>query len=124
MWELMKICRTLIALVVAGVALSSYGQESSASQGPVSSATVEKTDRKLIYRVDPVYPQDLKRFYIGGTVRLKVLVSARGTVETVAPLGGNPALVDSSVVAVKKWKYTPASSSTEITLNLVFNPHY
>jgi TonB family protein len=119
----MKIRKTLIALVVAGSALSALGQDSSAPQGPVSSAVAEKTDRKLIYRVDPVYPQDLKRFYIGGTVRLKVLVSARGTVESVAPLGGNPALVDSSVAAVKKWKYTPATSSSEITLNLVFNPH-
>jgi len=115
--------KTLIAIVVAGAVLHAAGQSPSASPGAVST-TVEKTGRKLIYRVDPVYPQDLKRFYIGGTVRLRVVVSARGTVESVVPLGGNPALVDSSIAAVKQWKYTPADGATEVLLSLVFNPRY
>ena len=115
----MNIYKTLVSVAVVAAALQTPGH----SQGTVTAASAEKTDRKLVYRIDPVYPQDLKRFYIGGTVRLKIIVSARGTVETIQPLGGNPALVDSSVAAVKKWKYTPADGSSEITLNLVFSPH-
>lgn len=115
----MKIYRTLLAIAVAATTLSALGQN---SQSTVTSTPAEKTERKLIHRIDPVYPQDLKRFYIGGTVRLKVTISAHGTVESVQALGGNPALVDSSVAAVKRWKYTPADASSEITLNLVFNP--
>ena len=114
----MRHCRTLFVISILATALSAFGQ--GAAEGSVSSAP---NDRKLIYRIDPVYPQDLKRFYIGGTVRLKLLVSARGTVESVAPLGGNPALVETSIAAVKKWKYAPASAATEVTLSLVFTPH-
>ena len=108
-------------MVIAGAAVHASGQASTSSSSSISQGHVENT-RKLIYRVDPAYPQDLKRFYIGGTVRLKIMVSARGTVESIAPLGGNPALVESSVAAVKKWKYTPASESSELTVNLVFRP--
>lgn len=102
--------------------LRTYGQGTASPQDAVSLQQGEKSDRKLVYRVEPVYPQDLKRFYIGGTVRLKIVVGARGAVERVVPLGGAPALVDSSVTAVKKWKYSPADASSEFTLNLVFNP--
>jgi len=122
-WELMKRYQRLIGMVVAGATFYAAGQRPTTSQSDIST-TVEKAGRKLIYRVNPVYPQDLKRFYIGGTVRLKVLVSPRGTVESVVPLGGNPALVDTSIAAVKQWKYTPADGTTEVTLSLVFNPRY
>lgn len=111
-----------IWLLVLAAALQVNGQAPKVSQESASTPRTEKADRKLVYRVDPVYPQDLKKFYIGGTVRLKIVVTPRGSVESVAPLGGNPALVDSSVAAVKKWKYTPADGSSELTLNLVFNP--
>jgi periplasmic protein TonB len=79
---------------------------------------VRKRPRKLIYKVAPVY---LKRFYIGGTVRLDVTISPQGTVRTVSPLGGNPILVEAAVTAVKKWKYTPASSDTETQITIVFD---
>ncbi len=118
----MKNCKLLIMIVIAGTVLRVSGQSSHSEPRSVSLADDEKSDRKLVYRVDPVYPQDLKRFYIGGTVRLKLVISARGTVEKIAPLGGNPALVDSSVAAVKKWKYAPAGDTTELTVNLVFRP--
>jgi len=115
----MTIYKNVIAVAVITAALQTLGH----SQGAVTTGSAQKTDRKLVTRIDPVYPHDLKRFNIGGTVRLKIMVSARGTVESIQPLGGNPALVDSSVAAVKKWKYTPADASSEITLNLVFSPH-
>ena len=114
--------RARILTLLLAAAVQALGQRQLVAQEPVSVANDEKTDRKLVYKVDPVYPQDLKRFYIGGTVRLKIHIAPRGTVESVAPLGGNPALVDSSIAAVKKWKYAPADSSSELTLNLVFNP--
>jgi TonB family protein len=74
--------------------------------------------------VAPVYPPDLKRFYIGGTVRLDVTISPQGTVRTVSPVGGNPVLVEAAVTAVKRWKYTPASSDTETQITIVFDLHH
>jgi len=87
-----------------------------------SSASTNHVDRKLVYRVDPYYPTDLKRLFIGGVVRLKIVVSAKGTVDTITPLGGNPAFVENSVAAVKKWKYSPADASTEMLINIDFDP--
>ena len=102
--------------------LPALGQSPDSALGVSSTETqgAEKA-RKLIYKVTPVYPPDLKRFYIGGTVRLNVEISPQGTVRTVSPVGGNPVLVEAAVTAVKRWRYTPASSETETQITIVFD---
>ncbi len=60
---------------------------------------------------------------IGGTVRLEITISPKGSVENAKVLGGNPILVESAVAAVKKWKYAPAETSTTTTVSLEFNPY-
>jgi TonB family protein len=92
------------------------------SHAQTTANTQSHVDRKLVYKVDPYYPTDLKRLFIGGVVRLKIVVSARGTVDTITPLGGNAAFVENSVAAVKKWKYSPAEAPTEMLINLDFDP--
>jgi TonB family protein len=110
------ICTTLMFWLTA---MGMPGQHTLRAQ---TSASQNHVERKLVYKVDPFYPADLRRLFIGGVVRLKIVVSARGTVDSVTPMGGNPAFVDSSVVAVKKWKYTPAESPTEMMINIDFDP--
>ena len=78
--------------------------------------------RKLIHKVDPPYPWDLKRAYIGGTVRLEVMVTARGNVESVSVVGGNPILADVAARTVKKWQYAPAEAATKMRVNVEFDP--
>ncbi len=78
--------------------------------------------RKVVYKVDPRYPQDLRKNGIGGIVRLSVVITPRGTVERVSPIGGNAALVDAAVLAVKQWKYVPADSSTTTEVQIDFIP--
>jgi len=82
------------------------------------------TPRKLVRKVDPVYPQDLKRRSIGGTVKLDLKISANGNVEKIAIMGGNPILADSAAQAVKQWQYAPASASSSLLLNVEFNPNH
>ncbi len=82
----------------------------------------EKANRKKIYSVDPVYPEMLKRSNIGGVVRLLVLISPKGTVDTVNQLGGNAALVEAATTAVKKWKYAPAEAETTQEVSITFDP--
>ena len=81
----------------------------------------DKPSRRLVYKVEPEYPWDLKRASIGGLVRLDIVISARGTVETVTPIGGNPVLLESAVRAVKRWRYAPADTETEILINIQFD---
>jgi len=83
---------------------------------------VEKVERKLLRTVTPDYPWDLKRASIGGMVRLDVVVSPSGSVNTVLVVGGNPVLAECAIKAVKKWKYTPAEAETNVRVNVSFDP--
>lgn len=81
------------------------------------------SDRKVITRVEPEYPDALKRLYIGGVVRLEVEVAANGVVKSTKLLGGSPILGQSCMKAVKQWKYVPASADEVLTVKLEFDPH-
>jgi TonB family protein len=79
--------------------------------------------RKLIYKVLPKYPPELKQYEIGGVVRLSVSISPNGSVSKISPIGGNAALVDAATSAVKQWKYAPAEHTTATEVQLNFVPH-
>jgi TonB family protein len=90
---------------------------------PLHAQKTEKGPRKKIYSVAPVYPELLKRSNIGGVVRLVIIVSPKGAVETVNQLGGNAALVEAAVKAVKKWRYAPAETESTEEVTITFDPH-
>jgi TonB family protein len=77
--------------------------------------------RRLIYRVEPVYPVVLLGRHIGGTVRLKVTIALNGTVADVELLGGNPILGEAAMVAVKQWVYAPGRSRTMAEVSVPFD---
>jgi len=79
--------------------------------------------RKLVYKVAPKYPRELKQNEIGGIVRLSVSVSPNGSVAKIVPVGGNPVLVDAATQAVKQWKYAPSDHPTTTEVQLDFIPH-
>ena len=83
-----------------------------------------KADRKLITRIEPDYPPVLRMRQIGGTVKLQITISPKGSVEDTKVLGGNPILAESAVAAVKKWKYVAADAPTTTTVSLDFNPYH
>jgi len=87
----------------------------------VLSSTNDGT-RALIRHVDPEYPETLQRLGIGGTVRLKVIISPGGTVESVALLGGNPVLAEAATAAVKKWIYSGSRERTTLEVSVPFSP--
>ena len=80
-------------------------------------------ERKLITRVEPDYPDTLKQLNIGGTVRLRISISAKGNVENAVLLGGNPILGESAAIAVKQWIYAPSRSLTVAEISIVFGDH-
>jgi protein TonB len=75
-------------------------------------AQVQTSTRRIIKKVEPVYPALLRERGIGGTVRLKVIVRADGTVRDVQVQGGNPILAESAVRAVKEWRYSAGESES------------
>jgi TonB family protein len=81
-------------------------------------------ERRLITRVEPDYPDTLKRLNIGGIVRLQLTIAPRGNVEDVEVLGGNPILGESAAAAVKQWVYTASRSRTIAKLSIPFDSHH
>ena len=77
----------------------------------------------MISRVEPEYPDALKKLYIGGVVRVEVQVAPNGTVKSTKLLGGSPILGQSTMKAVKQWKYAPAAAEETLTVKLEFDPH-
>ena len=91
---------------------------------PLRAETPDKSSRKLITKVAPEYPPDLKRARIGGTVKLNVIVNASGTVEDISVAGGNPVLAEYASRAVKKWKYVPADAKSNLHVSIEFDPFH
>jgi TonB family protein len=112
------IARTKGAIGYVGSDANTYGVKT-LSVIPFGSST----GRRLITRVEPEYPETLKRLEIGGTVRLQVTISPKGNVETVQLLGGNPILGDAATSAIKQWVYTSAHSRTTAEITIPFDPH-
>ncbi len=83
-----------------------------------------KTVRKLVYKEAPGYPMTLREAHIGGVVRLEIVISAKGNVDSVVPIGGNPVLVEAASAAVKRWKYVPADSETRTQVEFTFDPKH
>jgi TonB family protein len=81
------------------------------------------SERKVITRVEPEYPDALKRLYIGGVVRVEVLVAPNGVVKSTKLLGGSPILGQSSMKALKQWRYAPAAAGEVLTVKFEFDPH-
>jgi TonB family protein len=110
-----------LGLLLASAPLCS-AQDSEKSVDASKTDDGNKTGRKLVKKVDPVYPRDLRNRNIGGRVKLNVKIGASGTVETVAIVGGNPILADSAAHAVKQWQYAPSGSPTTVLLSVDFDP--
>jgi TonB family protein len=75
----------------------------------------------LITRVEPEYPETLKRLNIGGTVRLRVSISAKGNVDGVEVLGGNPILGESAAIAVKHRIYAAGRTRSAAEVSIPFD---
>jgi TonB family protein len=89
-----------------------------AQTAPVQSSS----DRKVITRFAPAYPELAKRMHLQGVVKVEAVVRPNGTVKSTRVLGGNPVLVDSAMEAINKWKFEPASSETTELVQLTFTP--
>jgi TonB family protein len=107
---------TLSGALVMSVLLSpSPAKAQSYDQSP--------SERKVITRVEPEYPDALKRLYIGGVVRVEVLVAPNGVVKSTKLLGGSPILGQSSMKALKQWRYASAAAGEVLTVKFEFDPH-
>jgi TonB family protein len=112
-----------LALLLSVATPQLFAEDKKQEASTSDEAPLAHIPRKLVRKVDPIYPQDLKRRSIGGTVKLDLKIAANGNVERISIVGGNPILADSAAQAVKQWRYAPASTASGILLNVEFNPN-
>lgn len=77
-------------------------------------------NRKLIKKVDPVYPDLARKMNMTGTVKVEITIAKDGSVTDVKTLGGNPVLVQPVEEAVKQWKYASGPEETKKALEFKF----
>jgi len=92
-----------------------------ASVAVAQSKTVSSSsDRKILSKVQPVYPELARKMHIRGNVRVEIIVRPNGSVKETRVLGGNPVLVEATKDAISKWKFEPASGETTEVVQLSF----
>lgn len=109
--------RSKLAIVTAAICISLIAVK------PVWSQAKYDSERKVVTRIEPEYPETLKRLYIGGLVRVEVVVTGGGSVESMQLLGGNPILGQSAMKAIKQWKFAPGGGKSTFVVPLTFDPH-
>ena len=115
--------KTLLSFLLTGHLLAGLFAVASAGGAQAQARLNDNSDRRIVNRIEPEYPETLKRLYIGGIVRIQVTVNASGRVESTELLGGSPILGQSAMKAVKQWKYVPAGGSDKLVVQLEFDPH-
>jgi len=87
----------------------------------ISPAQQSPSERKIVRKVVPNYPEIAKRMNLAGTVKVLATVSPDGSVKNVQPMGGSPVLIQAAQDAVYKWKFAAGSESKE-PIELHFDP--
>ena len=62
--------------------------------------------------------------HIGGTVRLRLTISPKGSGETAEMFGRNPILGENAITAVKRWVYAAGSLQTTVEVSIPFDPEH
>ena len=81
-----------------------------------------ESNRKILNRVTPQYPEMARTMNLRGNVRAEVLVQPNGVVKSVEVKGGHPVLVRAAQDAIYKWKWAPASHETREPIEVKFDP--
>jgi TonB family protein len=81
-----------------------------------------ESNRKILNRVTPQYPEMARTMNLRGNVRAEVLVQPNGVVKSVEVKGGHPVLVRAAQDAIYKWKWAPASHETRESIEVKFDP--
>ena len=112
-------CYVLIAGVLALAALGWWQWQRSWSElekrAPVGESGLrvspETMDKRIVTKVDPVYPETARAAGTQGLVVLDAVIASDGSVKRLRPVSGPDLLVRSATEAVQSWKFEPYLSS-------------
>lgn len=105
------------------------GQDATGAERATLEGAEDNSTKRLIHRVEPVYPPEARAQQIQGAVTLDVQIGGEGTVHNIEVVEGNPVLADAAVQAVRQWRYRPYSvdgrpveMQTRVTIRFTLPP--
>jgi TonB family protein len=107
-----------VALVILSVALVLLFAMAAQAQGQASS----DSNRQVVHKVVPTYPELARKMNLRGTVRVLATVAPDGTVRSLQAMGGSPVLIQATEDSVYKWKFASAATESKELIELRFNP--
>ena len=117
------------ALVAHGAPLQTSGNPSAEADKAqlvkkieaAAQAKATPAPRKVISKVNPVYPPALKEKKISGVVQLVVVVDPSGAPTSVtARPDDNPDLAKAAIEAVRQWRWEPGKGDIKMTHTIDF----
>jgi TonB family protein len=104
------------------------GGESELRVSPETRVPPETMDKRIVTKVDPIYPEAARTAGTQGLVVLDAVIARDGSVRKVQPVSGSDLLVQSAIDAVRSWKFEPYLASgkaieveTTIAVNFQLN---
>ena len=91
------------------------------ASAPAQDSETSQLERRVVLKVNPVYPDLARRMHISGVVKLRATIAPNGSVKLVVPVGGNPVLIKAAQDAVTNWKFVPAPDETREVVELRFD---
>jgi periplasmic protein TonB len=85
--------------------------------------TAAQETRKALSKPTPHYPEIAKHMNLSGTVKIEITIGPDGKVKGTNVIGGHPILVDTTLMALKEWRYEPAKTETTVIVTLDFHPN-
>lgn len=80
----------------------------------------DQTNRKVVYREEPEYPNIAAKMNLHGTVKIKIWISSDGQVRRLEYIGGHPLLAEAALKALKNWKYQPGAKESTSEVDIKF----
>ncbi|MFY9843231.1 MAG: TonB family protein [Terriglobales bacterium] len=95
---------------------------------PEITVSAETMNKRILTKIDPIYPEAARAAGIEGLVVLDAVIAADGSVHRLRPLFGADLLVQSAIEAVQSWKFEPYLSNgkavpVETSITVEFRLH-
>lgn len=100
---------TVRRMLIAGLLLALTG-----------AAVHGQATRKVLSSPTPIYPDLAKKMHLTGVVKVTLTVGTDGQIKNAEFQGGHPVLIEAVQMALKNWKYAPASSESKILVEFKF----
>jgi TonB family protein len=107
-------CFLVLLLLFSGLQSVGFAQNEEQSNND--------SDRKILRKTIPRYPEIAKKMNLAGTVKVLAIITPDGKVKAVQPVGGSPLLIQAAEDAISQWKYAPAGGESKEIIELHFSP--